>query len=87
MTIDLEAVKSALEPTRKGLEAAGFTLDIAERGDGLQLTVVAGAAACEDCLVPKSMFKKMAADEISDGGLGRIDLEIAYPIDARRGRT
>ena len=82
--IDLEAVKAALTPTRKGLEAAGFDLAIAELGGRLRLTVVAGEGACEDCLVPKLMFKKMAADEIREGGLDPGDLDIAYPIDARR---
>jgi hypothetical protein len=62
--IDLDAMSAALEPTRKGLEAAGFQLAIAEVEGRLQLKVIAAPEACEDCLVPKSLFRRMADDEI-----------------------
>jgi hypothetical protein len=82
--IDLDAMSAALEPTRQGLDAAGFALSLADDGGRLCLTVIAGEAACEDCLVPKSLFKQMASDEIREAGLAAVDLEILYPIDARR---
>ena len=81
--IDLDAMSAALEPTRKGLDAAGFDLALAEQQGRLRLTVIARDTACEDCLVPKSLFKQMANDEIREGGLDPVDLEILYPIDAR----
>ena len=83
--IDLNAMSAALEPTRKGLEAAGFSLSLAEHDGRLRLTVVAGENACEDCLVPKSLFRQMATDEICDAGMEPAELEIVYPLDARRG--
>jgi hypothetical protein len=74
----------ALEPTRKGLDTAGFDLALVDVGGRLQLKVSARPEACEDCLVPKSLFRQMADDEIREAGLDSIDMEILYPIDARR---
>jgi hypothetical protein len=82
--IDLESLSAALEPTRKGLDAAGFDFAVARHEDRIRLTVSARPDACEDCLVPKSLFRQMAADEINDAGLTPVELEILYPIDARR---
>jgi hypothetical protein len=84
MSISLEAMLTALEPTRVGLEASGFQMALAEQEGRVQLTVIAGPEACEDCLVPKSLFKQMASDEIREAGLAPIELEILYPKDARR---
>jgi hypothetical protein len=82
--VDLSIIHKALEPTRKGLEAAGFTLALAEANGGVELKVIAGAQACEECLVPKSLFRQMASDELRDAGLAVPALEILYPIDERR---
>jgi hypothetical protein len=85
--IDLDAMSAALEPTRKGLEAAGFSLALAERDGMLALTVVPGEGACEDCLVPKPLFEQMAVDEIQAAGQVAPRIMIAYPRDARRVRS
>lgn len=82
--MDLDAIRDALKPTRDGLQAAGFTLELAERDSELLLTVVAGEDACEDCLVPKSMFRQMAANEIGEAGFGAPRLQVLYPVDTRR---
>jgi hypothetical protein len=82
--IDLDAMSAALEPTRKGLEAAGFQLAIAEVEGRLQLKVIAAPEACEDCLVPKSLFRRMADDEVREAGLAAVEMEILYPLDARK---
>jgi hypothetical protein len=85
MSIDVQALSAALQPTRTGLDAAGFDLAIADSGGKLQLKVIARPEACEDCLVPKSLFRQMASDEVREAGLADVDMEILYPIDARRG--
>jgi hypothetical protein len=83
--MDLEALGAALEPTRKGLEAAGFELALADRDGRLRMTVIAAEGACEDCLVPKSLFRQMAGDEIAGAGLATLgEIEVVYPADARR---
>ena len=84
MPIDIDAVSAALTPTREGLDAAGFDLAIQVAGGGILLKVSARPNACEDCLVPKSLFRQLADDEIREAGLNSIDMEIMYPIDARR---
>ena len=84
MALNVDALSQALEPTRLGLEAAGFELALGEEQGRLRLTVIAGKDACEDCLVPKSLFKQMADDEILAAGLPKVDLDIVYPLDSRR---
>lgn len=84
MSIDVDAMGAALEPTRKGLEAAGFGLALADVQGRLQLQVTAGKDACEDCLVPKSMMRQMARDEVREAGLQEVEIDILYPLDARR---
>lgn len=82
--MQLDDFRRALRPTREGLEAAGFGFEVSEVGGRLRLKVIAGAGACEDCLVPKSLFREMAATEIREAGLPEPDLDIVYPIDERR---
>ena len=84
MTLDVTKLAKALEPTRKGLDAAGFDLELADADGTLRLLVRARAGACEDCLVPKSLFRRMAADEIQEAGLPPPELDVVYPLDARR---
>jgi hypothetical protein len=82
--LDLDALKTALAPTRDGLDASGFDLGLAEQNGQLVLTVIPRENACEDCLVPKSLFKQMARDEIVDAGLAPVELDVLYPVDSRR---
>lgn len=84
MSIDVSALREALQPTRTGLEAAGFDVAFADAGGKLQLKITARPEACEDCLVPKSLFRQMANDEVRDAGLEPVEMEILYPVDARR---
>ena len=84
MTLDIPTLTKALEPTCKGLDAAGFDLDVAEADGKLRMLVRAREGACEDCLVPKSMFRRMALDEIEAAGLPQPELEVIYPLDLRR---
>jgi hypothetical protein len=82
--IDIPAMSAALEPTRQGLDAAGFGMALGEKEGRLQVKVIPLETACEDCLVPKSLFKQMASDEIREAGLEAVEMDILYPIDARR---
>lgn len=84
MSIDVSALSAALQPTRTGLDAAGFDLALAEADGKLQVRITARPEACEDCLVPKSLFRQMANDEVREAGLEPIEMEILYPLDARR---
>ncbi len=84
MPIDIDAMSAALTPTRVGLDAAGFDLSILDVSGKLQLKVSARPEACEDCLVPKSLFREMADDEVREAGLPAVEMDILYPLDARR---
>ena len=84
MHIDVDALRTALQPTLTGLDAAGFDLALKDEGGKLQMLVSARPESCEDCLVPKSLFLQMAADEVREAGLAAVDMEVLYPIDARR---
>jgi hypothetical protein len=61
------------------LAADGYNLDVAEgTGTRVELTVSAGPNACEDCLVPKDVFRGIAAHQL---GIEGELLDITYPAD------
>lgn len=60
------------------LAADGYNLAVEENGHRVALTVSPGPDACEDCLVPKDVFRGIAAHQLGiDGDL----IDIAYPVD------
>jgi hypothetical protein len=58
------------------LAADGYNLDVAENGERVTLTVSAGPDACADCLVPKDVFRGIAAHQL---GIEDELLDITYP--------
>ncbi len=81
--MDLEAISTALAATRKGLGVANYSLGLAERNGRLLLTVDAKEGACEECLVPKSLFLQMVRDEIAEGGQHVDGIDVVYPMDEK----
>ena len=81
MTIDLNAVNAAIVGTRDGLEAAGFAIDCADHGGRLLLTIQAKENACEECLVPKSIFTSIVRDELTGAGLSIDAIDVVYPVE------
>jgi hypothetical protein len=79
--MNLQAIDTSLAATREGLEVAGFSLQVAERDGRLTLTVGAAEGACEECLVPKSLFLQMVRDEIAAGGEKVDAIDIIYPVE------
>jgi hypothetical protein len=60
------------------LAADGYNLAVAEDGRRVALTVSPGPDACEDCLVPKDVFRGIAANQLGiEGDL----IDITYPVD------
>ena len=82
--IDLSAVRSAFRPMSSALEADGYRLAVSSTpgADHLRVEVVAGPDACEDCLIPKSMFEKMLETALDNAGMGNPRLEVVYPTEA-----
>jgi hypothetical protein len=60
------------------LAADGYNLAVEELGHRVALTVSPGPDACEDCLVPKDVFRGIAAHQLGiEGDL----IDITYPAD------
>jgi hypothetical protein len=60
------------------LAADGYLLAVEEVGHRVALTVSPGPDACEDCLVPKDVFRGIAAHQLGiEGDL----IDITYPVD------
>jgi hypothetical protein len=60
------------------LAADGYNLAVEEDGKRVALTVSPGPDACEDCLVPKDVFRGIASTQLGiDGDL----IDITYPVD------
>ena len=60
------------------LAADGYQLAVEENGHRVALTVSPGPDACADCLVPKDVFRGIAAHQLGlDGDL----IDITYPVD------
>jgi hypothetical protein len=60
------------------LAADGYNLAVEEHGHRVALTVSPGPDACADCLVPKDVFRGIAANQLGiEGDL----IDITYPVD------
>ena len=60
------------------LAADGYNLAVEENGHRVALTVSHGPDACEDCLVPKDVFRGIAAHQL---GIEGDQIDITYPVD------
>lgn len=78
-----EQLDAALEGVRATLAADGYSLEISCSGGEIALRVVAGAGACEECLVPKHLFALIVADALDSAGLTVAPgaLAVRYPAD------
>ena len=63
---------------RSALEADGYGLAIEEVDSRISATITAGPEACEDCLVPKDLFRGMLSHEI---GVDEKLIDVTYPVD------
>jgi hypothetical protein len=76
----IQDARAALAPLVEAMQADGYILTIEPAESDLQLTVDATADACAECLVPKAMFKSMAATVLADAGVVLTgDIKITYP--------
>lgn len=76
-------LNGALQPMRTQLAADGYELTADLEADRvLELRVVAGADACEECLVPKDLFASMVSDQLASSGVSVDEIKVAYPADA-----
>lgn len=75
-----------LEDLRRALDNDGYILDVAVGASGIvEVTVRAGPDACDDCLVPKSVFRDLVLDAWTEHGGEPIEpanVRVHYPGDA-----
>ena len=60
------------------LEADGYHMAIGEADAKLSVVITAGPDACEDCLVPKDVFRGIASHQL---GIEGELIDITYPAD------
>ena len=60
------------------LAADGYNLAVEGNGPRVALTVSPGPDACEDCLVPKDVFRGIVAHQL---GIEGDQIDITYPVD------
>jgi hypothetical protein len=68
---------------RSTLAADGYLMDIAEAGDGVQVTITATPQACADCLVPKDLMRGILGQAL---GLAEDAIDLTYPSEANQER-
>jgi hypothetical protein len=71
--------ESALAGLRSTLEADDYRMAVAETGDGVEVTISAGPAACDDCLVPKPIMRNILHAAL---GVPEDAIVLVYPADA-----
>ena len=68
-------------PLSSALTADGFVLAVESLGaTHVRLLVQAGTEACADCLVPRALFKQIAAQRLPNGGRDWT-VDVIYPCD------
>ncbi|MCF2533788.1 hypothetical protein [Yinghuangia soli] len=78
-----DAVAAALAPLANGLAADDYRLDITRTGPyAVTLAVVAGPAACADCLVPRDITRRMAEQRLTAIRRAPWEVDVRYPADA-----
>lgn len=75
MSID----ENALSGLRSTLAADDYRMAVAEAGDNVEVTITAGPAACEDCLVPKPIMRNILHAAL---GVPEDAIVLVYPGDA-----
>lgn len=75
MSID----ENALSGLRSTLAADDYRMAVAEAGDNVEVTITAGPAACEDCLVPKPIMRNILHAAL---GVPEDSIVLVYPGDA-----
>lgn len=73
--------KKALQPLSESVQHDGYSLEIGVDEQRVEISVVAGPGACEDCLVPKDVMSMIALQALEDAGLELPgeELRLVYP--------
>lgn len=78
-----DQVREALDPIGTMLNADGYRLVVLEGGDSdVTVAIETTDEACEDCLVPKTVFGPMIDTLLEQQGMGEVSVDLRYPVDA-----
>ncbi len=80
-------VHALLTDLRDGLRRDGYDLDVLAVTPRVRLAIRAGEAACEDCLVGKSLMSRYVVSALRDlsPGIDVDDIELDYPVGSKAG--
>jgi hypothetical protein len=70
--------ENALSGLRSTLAADDYRMSVTEYGDGVEVTITAGPAACDDCLVPKPIMRNILHAAL---GVPEDAIALVYPTD------
>jgi hypothetical protein len=71
--------ENALSGLRSTLEADDYRMAVTETGGSVEVTITAGPAACDDCLVPKPIMRNILHAAL---GVPEDAIVLVYPADA-----
>jgi hypothetical protein len=71
-----------LDPVLSALEADGYEAVISEAPGAVHIR--AGAEACAECLIPRSIMEPMLTQLLQDGGVAAT-LSVTYPDEHKDG--
>jgi hypothetical protein len=67
-----------LDQLKQTLQADDYRMDVDVQGDSAHVAIVAGPAACEECLVPKPLMQSMLGPVL---GVDPASIQLVYPTD------
>jgi len=76
---DQSAIEAALQPFAEMLAADGYELHSRLEGEVVELKIVAGASACEECLVPRTVMEPIMSNALGEAGLS-VEIDLRYPV-------
>lgn len=74
-------IERALEPVSEMLQADGYSLGVSVSGGSVDISILAGADACAECLVPRPVIMGIVEDGLSRAGVSLEEREVVvtYP--------
>ncbi len=74
-------VEAARQSFAESFKTAGYDLSVSERDGTLVVTITAGPAACEECLIGKEIMPGISAHTLGEQGVSVSpqEVELVYP--------
>jgi hypothetical protein len=80
--IDIDGLRTSLQPAAEMLAADGYELSVTHNGDRARVEVIAGPEACADCLVPHDLMLDILHQMIDPTETKpTVPIDLVYPTD------